>query len=264
MHKKIFAWMMTAAILAVTFAGCGKQTQPAQSTTAPQSTTAADRQAEGDIASPQSTQAQPAQPAQPEPPQQTETPPAAQTTAAASDAQFGPLFQQFVRDKVADGSYTLRTEQSGMRMVMTMSGKDSALESDAAGILHFTLISKGGQYYMLMHNTKKYAQMSAEDYAKQADSLESAALQLDKLRLQSTGEETVGGKTYRTETYDEGDVGTVTYFFDETGARRTRVVKDGKTSIADVFEVSGDADAAAFEIPAGYTLVADPSLLLAQ
>ncbi len=252
---------MTAAILAATFAGCGKQTQTAQTTTAPQSTTAADRQAEGDIASPRETQAQPAQP---EPSQPPETPAAAQTAAAPSDAQFGPLFQQFVRDKVADGSYTLRTEQSGMRMVMTMSGKDSALESDAAGILHFTLISKGGQYYMVMHTTKKYAQLSAEDYAKQADSLENAALQLDKLRLQSTGEETAGGKTYRTETYDEGDVGTVTYFFDETGARRTRVVKDGKTSFTDVFEVSGDADGAAFEIPAGYTRVADPSLLLAK
>ena len=259
MYKKLFA-LLFAAVLTVSLAGCGQKPQTVETTAGPQ-TTAAGRQAEGDIAAPQETQAQ----STVQQPQSAETSaPAGQTQASSAEAKFGPLFQKYVRDKVADGSYTLRTEQSGMRMVMTMSGKDSALESDAAGILHFTLISKGGQYYMVMHNTKKYAQMSAEDYAKQADSLENAAVQLDNLRLQSTGEETVNGKTYQTETYDEGDLGTVTYFFDETGAKRTRVVKDGKTNIADVFEVSGDADGAAFEIPAGYTLVSDPSQLLTQ
>ncbi|MBQ7541286.1 MAG: hypothetical protein IJT44_03230 [Clostridia bacterium] len=259
---KRFLALLSVLLLSAALTACGEVAPPEETSATNGTTTTAVQQAQGDIATPQnSTTAADASSA----PAQQADGPQAQTTQVETPAntQFGPLYQKFVREPVADGVYTLSTSQSGMRMIMTTDGKNSVLESDAAGILHFTLISKDGQYYMLMHNTKKYAQMTSEEYKKQADSLGNAAVRLDGVQLLRTGSETVAGTTYSTETYDEGNMGTVTYFFDDTGVRRARVVKDGKTTDSDVFEISGDADASAFEIPDGYTLVSDPSQLLA-
>ena len=259
MHKR---WLPTVCLLALLAAltGCGSTAQPQESATAAEQTTvsAETTQAQGDIAEPG------ARPAQ----TQTQTQPSAaqtqaqQSTDPAAESSFGPMFQKFVRDPVADGTYTIRFKQAGMSIVTTVDGRDSVLESNASGILHFTLINKDGKYYMLMHNTEKYAEMSAEAYAEQADSLQTASFDLDKLEYQKSGEATVSGKKYSTETYDEGERGVVTYYFDDTGLRRARVVKDGKTSEIDTFEVSDKADAAAFEVPSGYTLVEDPAQLL--
>ena len=167
-----------------------------------------------------------------------------------------------MREKVADGTYTLRTEQSGMKIIVSADGDDSAMESDAAGLLHFSLVHRDGSYYMIMHTTKKYTQMSEEEYKKQADTFGSSTVDFSRMQFQSSGSETVGGKVYSAETYDEGDQGTVKYFFDETGVQRTRVVKDGKTNLTDVFSVSADADRSMFDIPAGYTLVSEPAQLM--
>lgn len=257
MYKKLFA-LLIAGTFAVSLTGCGHSAPEAQ-TAAPQTVTTTGQQAQGDVDVPQETQAQ-----QTSAQDTGTTAPAQQTTAAAAEAQIGPLFQKFVRDKVADGTYTLMTEQSGMRVVMTVLGEDSAVESDAMGLLHFTLISKYGQYYMVLHNSGKYAQMSAEEFAEKVGSLSGSAVQMDNMRLQTTGTEKVNGQSYELETYDEGELGTVTYYFDDTGVRRTRVVKGGKTTVSDVFEVTDEADSSVLEIPSGYVRVDDPAQLLAQ
>ena len=257
MQRRI-SLLLALLMLTLALTACGQR--PAQTPTEQQTTeqqTTAAREAEGDIASPQAQTTPESQPGDAETPHVI-TP----SEALAMDTNTGPLFQKFVREKVADGTYTLRTEQNGMKIVVSADGGDSAMESDAAGILHFSLVHKGGSYYMIMHTTKKYAQMSEQEYKKQADSFSTSAIDFSKMQFQSAGSETVGGKTYSTETYDEGEQGIVTYFFDETGVRRTRVVKDGKTNETDVFSVSADADAAMFDIPAGYTLVSEPAQLM--
>lgn len=262
MHKRLLA-LAASAVLLASFAGCTeKAPQSAPSTTAGAAeTTTLAAAGQDDIAAPQTTLTgvfrETTQPTQLFSEERT-----TQAAAETANGEFGPLFQKYVRSKVSDGSYTLTTEQSGVRVVMTVNGKDSALASDAAGVLSFTLISKDDRYEMLINTTKKYTHLSAEDYAKQAQSISSASLQLEGLRLISQGSETIGGKTYSTETYDEGSIGTVTYFFDDTAVRKTRVVKDGKTNLTDVFEVSDEADLSLLEVPAGYTLVSDPSQLL--
>lgn len=263
MHKRILAYAMALA-LAASLTACGRDgaKTPAETQTTAAQTTAA-REAEGDVASPQPTTAQPDEP-QTDAAQNAESPEETPDETPPADAQTGLLFQKFVRDKVSDGSYTLRTEQAGMKFIVSVDGKDSAIESDAAGILRFSLVHRDGSYYMIMHSTKKYTKMSEEEYKKQISSLDSsAAVNLDGMRYRSGGTESVDGKTYYTETYDEGEQGVVTYFFDDTGVRRTRVVKGGKTTVSDVFTVSPDADASMFEIPTDYTLVAEPAQLLA-
>ena len=115
---------------------------------------------------------------------------------------------------------------------------------------------------MIMHTTKKYAKMDEEEYQKQINSVGSSSVDLDGMQFRESGSETVDGKRYSTETFDEREQGVVTYFFDDTGVRRTRIAKDGKMSMTDVFEVADQADASMFDIPANYTLVAEPAQLL--
>lgn len=254
MHKRILAFLLSLALL-LCLTACGQSPAQTPAQTTETQTTAA-REAEGDIASPQE------QPQTTQPQETTAQPVVTPSEAAAMDTNTGPLFQKYVREKVADGTYTLRTEQAGMKITVSADGADSAIESDAAGILHFSLVHKDGAYYMIMHTTKKYTQMSEQEYKKQVSDVGSAAVDLDGMQFRQSGTESLDGKSYATETYDERDQGVVTYFFDDTGVRRTRVVKDGKTSVTDVFSVSADADASMFEIPAGYTLVSDPAQLL--
>ena len=253
MHKRILAFLLSLALL-LCLTACGQSPAQTPAQTTETQTTAA-REAEGDIAPPQE-QPQTTQP------QETTQPIITPSEAAAMDTNTGPMFQKFVREKVADGTYTLHTEQAGMKITVSADGADSAIESDAAGILRFSLVHKDGAYYMIMHTTKKYTQMSEQEYKKQVSDVGSAAVDLDGMQFRQSGTESLDGRSYATETYDERDQGVVTYFFDDTGVRRTRVVKDGKTSVTDVFSVSADADASMFEIPAGYTLVSDPAQLL--
>lgn len=255
MQKRILA-LLAAAALVLSMSACGGEADPQESTADSVTQTTAFT-AQGDIASPAG--------------QPGET--AANTAVSSGTAttqkqpekeQLGTLFQTMVRDRVRTGTYTVKFKQSGMSMVTSVSGKDSVIESNAAGLLQFTLINKGGEYFMLTPSTRKYVQLSSEDYAEQADSLGAASsMELDDLVLQKTGTETLSGKKYNTETYDEGSRGTVTYFFDDTGLRKARVVKDGKTSMVDTFEVVTGVDASVFEIPADYVQVSDPGQLFA-
>ena len=131
MRKRYLAFFLSMSLL-LCLTACGQQ--PTDAPTAAQTTetqTTAAREAEGDIASPQ------------QPPQtETQAPQDAVTTqpaitpseAAAMNTNTGPLFQKFVREKVADGTYTLHTEQAGMKVIVSADGADSAIESDAAGI----------------------------------------------------------------------------------------------------------------------------------
>lgn len=253
MQKRIFA-LLAAALLVLSMSACGEaETQESTASSSVQTTAS---QAQGDMASPAQK------------PGETTAAAAAESEAAATQKQpqkeqLGTLFQTMVRDRVRTGVYTVKFKQSGMSVVTSVSGKDSAIESNAAGLLQFTLINKGGEYYMLAPTARKYVQLSSEDYAQQADAFGAASMELDDLVLQKTGTETLGGKKYSTETYDEGSRGAVTYFFDDTGLRKARVVKDGKTSMVDTFEVVAGVDASVFEIPANYTEVSDPGQLFA-
>ena len=255
MQKRILA-LLAAAALVLSLSACGGEADPQESTADSVTQTTAFT-AQGDIAFPA------------EQPGET----AANTAVSSGTAttqkqpekeQLGTLFQTMVRDRVRTGTYTVKFKQSGMSVVTSVSDKDSVIESNAAGLLQFTLINKGGEYSMLTPSTRKYVQLSSEDYAEQADSLGAASsMELDDLVLQKTGTETLSGKKYNTETYDEGSRGTVTYFFDDTGLRKARVVKDGKTSMVDTFEVVTGVDASVFEIPADYVQVSDPGQLFA-
>lgn len=260
MHRRILAFV-SALVLLAALTACGKRetavpTEPAVT----QAQTAAARDAEGDIASPQ---AQPQTQPQEQPPEDTTAQPViTPDEAEAMNTNTGPLFQKYVREKVADGTYTLHTEQAGVKIVIAVDGDESAIDSDAAGLLHFSLVHKDGSYYMLMHTTKKYVKMTEAEYKKQVSDVGSTGIDLDGMLFRESGSQTVNGKRYDTETYDEGEQGVVTYFFDGTGVRRTRVVKNGQTSDTDVFTVSADTDASVFEIPSDYTLVSDPAQLL--
>ena len=266
MHKRIRI-LCIGLMLAVLLTACGASPENTPTTEpATQSTTAdvSDRAAEGDIASPadisqsadvshsEATAASTAAP-------QKET--SAQTTAAAS-GDFGPLFQKYVRDLVDDGEYTITMRQSGMTMETAVRGKESALESNVANVLQIRLINRDGSYFMLMPGTKKYAEMTAEDYAQQASSLQSATLDLSGMHYEKSGTDTVDGKTYRTETYSEDGRGSVTYYFNDAGLQRARVVKDGKTSDVESFTVRDGADGDLFVIPSDYVKVSEPSQLL--
>ncbi len=254
MHGKRWFCALTALLL-FALSGCGQSAPRPEETntlteTAAQTT---ERQAEADMASPDTLA-----------PKETEAAPteapAAETPAESAD--IGPLFRTFVGDRVADGVYTLRSKQSGLALITTFSGDDKSLDSDAAGLLRLKLICKGGKYYMLCGTTKKAVELSAQEFEKQAGAtLKSVALRLDNMHLKETGEQIVDGKKYSTEVYDEGDLGTVTYFFDESGLRRSSIKKDGKVTQIDPMEVLDEADPAAFEIPADYTMIDDPSQL---
>ncbi len=256
MHRRILA-LVSALLLLAALTACG-QTETAE-TTVPQtaeSRTTAAVDAEGDIASPDAKpQTQPSQAADA---------PAADTPADTqqTDAASGGLYEKFVYNKVKDGTYTLRTEQSGMKVIVSMDGSDSAIESDAAGILHFSLVHQGSDYYMVMHTSKKVAKLTEDEYKRQVDSVGSTVLSMQNMQFRSSGTETVNGKQYSTETYDEGQQGVVTYFFDDSGIRRSRVVKNGKTTETDVFTVSDDADMSVFAVPADYAVVSSPAELL--
>ena len=260
MHRRILALASALALLAA-LTGCGQraaQTPTETQTTAAQTTAMVE--AQGDIASPQAqpqTQAQTTQEAETSHSSGEEA-----VEALPEDTGDGVLFQKYVRDKVSDGTYTMRTEQSGVKIIISMDGDDSAIESDAAGLLRFSLVHRGSDYYMIMHTTQKYAKMNESEYKSQVDSLGSSALALKGIRYLSSGTETINGKQYRSESFDEGKQGIVTYFFDETGVRRSRVVKNGKTNDIEVFNVSADADASMFEIPADYTQVSGPGELM--
>ena len=241
-------------LMLLALSACTKGAPKAPETTASAPTAATpERQAEADMASPDAKEPETAQSAA------TET---GTQASPAQNADIGPLFQKFVRERVDDGVYTMRTKQSGLSLVTTFDGDDSVLDSDAAGLLRLTLIRKGGEYYMLCGNTKNYVELTAEEYAKQAgDTLKNAKLRLDNMHLKETGEQTVGGKKYSTEVYDEGDLGTVTYYFDDSGLRRSTIDKNGTVSTVDPMEILDEADPAAFEIPAGYVKIADASQL---
>lgn len=255
MQKRIIA-LLSAAVLVLSMSACGEaDTQP--DTTVPETSQTNRFAGEGDIAVP-TDRGETAAPTG-------TTATTGSTTQKPSDdaSKIGPLFQTMVRERVRTGTYTVRFKQSGMSVVTSVSGKDSAFESNAAGLLQFTLINKGGRYFMTMPTTKKYVELSSEDYKEQANAFGDSSMELDDLTLTQTGTETLGGKKYNTETYDEGSRGTVTYFFDDTGLRKARVVKDGKTSMVDTFEVVTGVDASVFEIPADYVEVSDPGQLLA-
>ena len=261
--------ILTAAaglVLLAAMAACGATTTPPEPATVPQSTqtVTSERTAEGDIALPEQAVPTSTPEQADEASQQTALQQAAatQTTTAATAGEFGPLFQKYVRDLVSDGDYTVSMRQSGVTMVTAVSGKDSALESNMAGVLQIRLINQNGNYFMLMPSTKKYAEMTAEDYAKQASSLESTALDLTGVRYRKSGSETIAGKTYQTETYDEEGRGSVTYFFTDAGLQRARVVKDGKTTDVESFTVRDEAQGDLFVIPSDYVKVSDPSQLL--
>ncbi len=248
---------IAAAVLFFALSACGQDGtagQPQTTQTAPAQTTA-QRQAQADMASPDVKQTDAALP------DETQTT-APQTTAVLTQADIGPLFGQYVRDRVADGVYTMRSKQSGLTLITTFSGEDSVLESDAAGLLRLTLIHKDGHYFMVCGSTQKYVELSAEEYEKQAgETLKKSSLHLENMHLKQTGEQTVGGKKYSTEIYDEGDLGTVTYYFDDSGLRRSSVDRNGTVTEIDTMEVLDEADPAAFEIPQGYTRITDPSQL---
>ena len=133
MHRRILA-VVTALALFAALTACG--TRETAETTAPQTTavqTTASREAEGDIASPQAQpQTQPSETSETTAAQSADAPTEAQT---ADDGQTGQLFQKFVRDKVKDGTYTLRTEQQSPKIRLVVDGENSMLESDAAGLL---------------------------------------------------------------------------------------------------------------------------------
>ena len=255
MHGK--RWLCTAAaLMLLMLSACGqapRQTETTSQTIAQTTQAEKPRQAEADMASPGERPA-----GQTEPPQETTAAP----QIAEQNADIGPLFRKYVRERVDDGVYTMRTKQSGLTLVTTFSGDDSVLESNAAGLLQLTLIHKDGQYFMVCGNTKKYVELTAEEYEKQAGStLQKASLNLDGMHLRQTGEQTVGGRKYSTEIYDEGDLGTVTYFFDDSGLRRSTVDKNGTITQIETMEILDEADPAAFEIPQGYTLITDPGQL---
>ncbi|MBQ3150063.1 MAG: hypothetical protein IJB86_02325 [Clostridia bacterium] len=183
-----------------------------------------------------------------------------ETTAAQKD--IGPLMEQYVINKISDGSYTMRFKQLGVRLITTIDGSNSVIESNASGILQITLIAKDGRYFMLVPTTKKYVEMSAEEYAEQAASFNNVSVSFEGIKLIGQGEETIMGVNYQTETYDEGERGTVTYFFTEDGLKKLRSVKDGKTNDVDTFEISSDVDLSVFEIPDGYRQVDDPGQVM--
>ena len=265
MGKRIMMCLLTAA-LAVSFASCGAQENaPAETTgtqteTLPQSTA---RMAEGDLALPQQRgETEDAQDSAAGGQDAAETQPEQDAAQEQPVGQYGPLFQKYVRALVDDGAYTIAMRQSGITMVTAVSGEDSALDTDMAGVLRITLINKDGKYYMLMNGTKKYTEMTQEEYRKQADSLQTANVDLSNVKYRESGTETIGGKQYSTETYDEGTRGSVTYFFTGDGLARVRVVKDGKTNDVESFTIRDDADADMFVIPSDYTHVDDASQLM--
>ena len=266
--RKRIAIVFAALPLVLVMTACGQRAQPVPTTDAPtlQTETAASRAAEGDIAAPaddtreSATASGSSDLSVPQP--ETPTAETTQSVSVNTQGEFGPLYQKYVRDYVVDGEYTVTMRQSGITMVTTVSGKDSALESNMAGVLHIRLINRDGNYFMLMESTKKYAEMTAEDYAKQADSLQNTTMDLSGVRYKSSGTETIAGKTYQTELYDEEGRGSVTYFFTDTGLARARVVKNGTTSEIESFTVRDAADRTMFDIPSDYVKVSDPSQLM--
>lgn len=261
--KKRITILTLSILLAASAAACGAQeTAPAVTETAQTEAVQTTAQTiEGDVALPQEgapeAQTQDAQAEASDDAQE------AGEDAAASegDGRFGPLFLKYVRNLVQDGEYTISMRQSGITMVTTASGGSTALDSNVSDVLHITMINKDGQYYMIMHNTSKYAELTAADYAKQADSLETATLELDNVTYKESGTDTVGGKQYSTETYDEGERGSVTYYFDDTGLVRAKVVKNGVVTDVESFTIRDEADMDMLTIPANYTKVSGASAL---
>ncbi len=186
---------------------------------------------------------------------------AAETEKAETDT-LGPLFRQHVVNEVSDGSYTMKFKQLGIRLITTISGRNSVIESDASGIIRITLINKDGRYYMLVPTTKKYVEMTADEYAQQVESFNSVSVSFEGIRLIETGEETVRGITYKTETYDEGERGTVTYYFTDDGLKKLKSLKDGKVNDVETFEITSDVDLSVFDIPDGYIKVDDPGQVM--
>ena len=247
--------VFAALVLVLGISACGK-TAPAETQSAAPTEVPPSRTAEGDIASPiEGTRPSSAADEAAAPTDAVTSGTTAADSPAETQGDYGPLFQKYVRERVTDGDYTISMRQSGIAMVTTVSGKDSAVESDMSGVLRIRLVNKDGSYYMLSESTKKYAEMTAEDYAKQADSLQNAALDLSNVRYQSSGTETIGGKTYQTERYDEGERGSVTYFFTDAGLARARVVKNGVTSDIESFTVRDEADTDLLDIPSDYVKV---------
>ena len=196
MRKRIL-FCALAVLLVLTAASCGTPQTSGGTQSVPLTDTAgqeATRTPQYDPALPQDREDAPGMPG--------DTPTNAEESEAANPAQtasqpegkFGPLFEQYVHSPVSDGAYTISMQQSGISMVTTVTGGDSALDSNMANVLHITLINQGGKYYMLMHGTKKYAEMTAEDYAKQVASLQTASLDLENVRFLESGTQTVGGK----------------------------------------------------------------------
>lgn len=184
------------------------------------------------------------------------------TEKAPVQDDIGPLFRQYVIDEISDGSYTMKFKQMGVRLITTIDGGNSVIESNASGILQITLVNKDGRYFMLVPTTKKYVEMSADEYAEQVESFNSVSVSFEGIELTETGEETVRGVTYKTETYDEGDRGIVTYYFTDDGLKKLKSVKDGKVNDVEAFEISSDVDVSVFEIPDGYIEVSDPGEVL--
>lgn len=175
---------------------------------------------------------------------------------------LGPLFQKYIVDAVSDGSYTMKFKQSGVSLVTTVDGSNSVIESNASGVIQITLICKDGKYYMLVPTTKKYVEMSADDFADQASSFENISLSFDGIKLTDSGEETVKGVRYKTEIYNEGNRGEVTYYFTDDGLKRLKTVKDGETNVIETFEISSNIDKSVFDIPSNFKEVSDPSQVM--
>lgn len=174
---------------------------------------------------------------------------------------LGALYEKYVYNRVRSANYTLRFRKDGLRLTVSVDNGNTAFESEAAGLLHFSLIHKDGDYFLLSRTTRKYAVITAEEFAKQASEIDIGEMDFDRMRLRSSGEETIAGKKYRTEVYDEGDTGVVTYFFDEEGLRRSRIVRNGQTNEIEMFEVSAGTEATAFRVPDGYTRTDNPGAL---
>ncbi len=186
----------------------------------------------------------------------------AEITKEQEADDIGPLFRQYVINEVSDGSYTMKFKQLGIRLITTISGGNSVIESDASGIIRITLINKDGRYFMLVPTTKKYVEMTADEYAQQVESFDNISVSFEGIRLIETGEETVRGVTYKTETYDEGERGTITYYFTDDGLKKLKSVKDGKVNDVEAFEITSDVDLSVFDIPDGYTKVDDPGQVM--
>ncbi len=161
-------------------------------------------------------------------------------------------FQKFL----SGGEYTMemKTTAEGMEMKMKSAYKGNMIYSESEyGGQKSIMLMKDGYQYIIDHSTKTVMKMQVVDNGAVMDMFSDEAANYETAT--AAGEAEYNGKSYDYEEFSlEGE--TVQYLFEGNDLKIMKATVMGTESVVEILSLEKGADAALFEIPEAYQVIA--------